>query len=215
MARAAWAISGLCGVAAIGLAVSNAGLRADNDALTEQLEDARSEITALQRIKERGGKRTQRGRPDRQPPPDREDRSHEDMLAEIPAEEILDTPGLEHELNAAIDERVKEEIGNRRTAWMEARKQEMEAGIATFSEDMNLDDETRDELTAVTDDAMEDAANIMRARREGHSSYEKANEDMLAIRDTYYTDLVDLLGEDDAASFFETLHGPLKGPPGQ
>ena len=212
MARAAWAISAAAVLAAGALAAQNSGLKKDNQTLSQALSSAEEEIASLQRVR--------RPRPGRigesrstLPPPPREGMEPTELLAEIPAEDLLSTPGIEHQIQAAVQEQVRAEIGNRRAEYMDRRKAEMAENIARFSEDSELDQETAEELAAVMDDAMEDAANIQRSHRENHSSTEQAHEDMSSMQSQLYEDLTELLGEDDTAAFLDTIRGPLKGLP--
>ena len=212
MARSAWALSAVAVLAAGALAAQNSLLKAENRDLSQALSSAEEDVAALQRVRRKRPDRPAESRRAPSAPPERAD-DPTGMLAEIPPEELLSTPGVEHQLQAAVQEQVKSEIGNRRAEFMERRKAEMAQNIADFAEDTELGHETLEELTAVMDDAMEDAANILRARRENHSTTEQAHEDMSSIHTQLYDDLTELLGEEDTAAFLDTIRGPLKGLP--
>ena len=216
MARVAWGFAA-ASLLIIGVVmVQNSILKNDNDELSERLIDTEEELAALQRLASRSTKgrsprdRSMEGRlPER---PQEGKPTPEDLLAELPAEDLLTTPGIEHQLQAVVEERVKEEIGNRRAEWMSRRQAELGESIAEYAEDTELAEDTREELIAVMEDSMEDAANILRSHRENHSSSEQAREHMANLRETVYSDLAELLGEDEASIFLETVHGPLKTP---
>jgi hypothetical protein len=211
MARAAWGITAAALLTVGAMLVWNSSLKADNADLSEQLSAAEDELAALQRVASRSGNR--RSEPVRRMPerPDDEALSPEDLLAEIPPEDLLNTPGIEHQLQAAVQEQVKAEIGNRRAEWMERRRAEVGENIATFAEEADLSEADREEVTAVMEDGLEDAANILRSRRENHATPEAAREAMLELRESIQDDLTDLIGPEDTEAFLETIHGPLKG----
>lgn len=209
MARAAWGFAAVSLLITGAVMMQNVSLKADNSELTERLSDAEEELAALARLASRGNDR--RHEPARRLP-DRDEPTPEDLLAEIPSEELLTAPGVEHQIQAVVEEKVKEEIGNRRAEWMERRRAELGESIAEYADEVELSEDTREELIAVMEDGMEDAANILRSRRENHSTSEQAREHMAELRETVYSDLADLLGEDEATTFLETVHGPLKSP---
>ena len=216
MARAAWGFAAASLLITGAVMVQNSGLKSDNDELSERLLDMEEELAALQRLSSRGGKdHSPKGRrlDGRLPDRSRENKpTPEDLLAELPAEDLLNTPGIEHQPQAVIEERVKEEIGNQRAEWMDRRRAELGESIAEYSEDAELAEDTREELIAVMEDSIEDAANILRSRRQNHSTAEQARGYMADLQETVYSDVTELLGEDEATIFLETIHGPLKTP---
>ncbi len=211
MARAAWGFAAVSLLITGAVMMQNSSLKADNAELSEQLSDAEEELAALQRLASRSDDRRREpaSRPDRD---DQDEPTPEDLLAEIPPEELLTAPGVEHQIQAAIEERVQKEIGSRRAEHMERRRAELGEGIAEYADDADLSEDTREDLIAVMEDGMEDAANILRSRRENHSTSEQAREHMAELQENVYSDLTDLLGADEAAAFLETIHGPLKPP---
>lgn len=213
MSRAAWALSAAAVLAAGALAAQNSILKSENHDLSEALSSAEEEVAALQRARRKRSERPEGAPRPPTPTPERETLDPASLLAEIPSEDLLSTPGVEHHLQAEVQDRVKSEIGTRRAEFMERRKAEMAENIASFAEDSSLQEETLEELTAVMDDAMEDAANILRARRENHSSTEQAHEDMSSLHTQLYDDLTQLLGDEEASAFLDTIRGPLKGLP--
>ncbi len=214
MARAAWAVAAAALLTSGALMARNSSLKADNDALSQRLSEAESEIAALQRVASRGIRdRPEVGRPRRpMEPPAPSEPTAEALLAELPPEELLSTPGVEHQLQAAVQEQVKAEIGNRRAEWMERRRAELGESIAAYADDTDMSDETREEVVAVMDDALEVSADILRARREDQASPEEAQQAMNELRESVFTDLTELLGAEEAEAFIETVHGPMKSP---
>lgn len=215
MARAAWALSAVAVLAAGALAAQNSILKSDNQALSEALSSTEQDLADLEKVRRQRPARSASSRrgPDLPPPSERDGSDPATLLAEIPPEDLLSTPGVEHQLQAAVQDQVKSEIGNRRAEFMERRKAEMAENIVIYAEDAELSMDTQESLAAIMDDSMEDAANILRARRENHSSTEQAHEDMSNIHTQLYDDLTELLGEDEAAAFLDTIRGPLKGIP--
>jgi len=217
MARAAWGLTAALLLITGAVMAQNSRLKNDNAELSEQLLDAEEERAALQRLASRSSRGPDRaGRADgagRPPERARENKpTPEDLLAEIPVEDLLNTSGIEHQLQAVVAERVKEEIGNQRAERMDRRRAELGELIAEYSEDADLSEDTREDLIAVMEDSIEDAANILSAHRQNHSTSEQAREHMAALQEVVYNDVTELLGEDEAAIFLETVHGPLKPP---
>ena len=213
MARAAWGLAAVAAVVAAVAMTSNSRLRADNAELELKLVQATAARPS--------GKPVRSNRPGPRPPQPGlapvippsgvlPEMAPEQLLAEIPEEALLNTPGVEHQLQAEVSRRVQEEIGTRREEWKDRRRAHIARNVSEFAEEANLNEDTREELQALMEDAMDDSEGIQKSQRAHGMSIDEGYEKTDALQLELESDLIDLLGEDDADAFLETVRGPLK-----
>ena len=217
MARAAWGVTAAAILVSGLLAYNNTALRSENTRLSQRLASAEQKLASQKpRLSRSRIARQDESTPRPAPPgaPAPPERDVEDLLAEVSAEDLLTTPGVEHRLQAEVDQRLKEEIGARREQWMSRRRAELGEKIAAYAQEAEFSDEVTEEVVAIMDDALADSAEILRARREDHTTPQKADEDLAALNEDVRSELAALLGEEEADDFLENVRGRPKGPVG-
>lgn len=131
-----------------------------------------------------------------------------DIAAELAAEDpslILTLP----EVEAAVEQQLQEQLTERRKSWQNRHLEINRDSLNAYADEAELDEE----MTAVIDELMEetmlDIASLRQERHSGSLPDDQAFEELGSLRSDFREELIDMVGEDEAAAIQERLMGPL------
>jgi hypothetical protein len=131
-----------------------------------------------------------------------------DIAAELASEDpslILTLP----EVEAAMEQQLQDQLTERRKSWQNRHLEINRDSLSAYAEEAELDEE----MTAVIDELMEetmlDIASLRQERHSGSLPDDQAFEELGSLRSDFREELIDMVGEDEAAAIQERLMGPL------
>lgn len=204
---------GITGLLAVGLVIS----LVTNVRRSDRIADLEDRLEEAEEAAEEAGRETVRtvyaddlGTLD--DPDDPNDKPPLDDVADIAAELAAEDPSLIlslPEVEEAMEDHINEQLSERRKAWQQRHLDANRESFAAYAEEAGLDEEVTEEIDSLMEETMLDIATLRQERHAGDVPDEKAFEELGALRSDFRADLIDLVGEEEAAELQERLMGPL------
>ena len=123
---------------------------------------------------------------------------------------VHESSSEEHaEVEAAVEQQLQEQLTERRKSWQNRHLEINRDSLNAYADEAELDEE----MTAVIDELMEetmlDIASLRQERHSGSLPDDQAFEELGSLRSDFREELIDMVGEDEAAAIQERLMGPL------
>lgn len=131
-----------------------------------------------------------------------------DIAAELATEDpslILTLPEVEE----AIEQQLQEQLSERRRSWQNRHLEINRDSLGAYAEEAGLDEETAGVLDELMEETMLDIASLRQERHAGSLPDDQAFEELGGLRSDFREELIDIVGEDEAAAIQERLMGPL------
>ena len=208
------AITGLLSVGLVISLLTNVRRGQRISVLEDQLEAAESAEPGMGRETTRTVYADDLGRPDGEGHPElaADEKPPLEDIVDIAAELASEDPSLIltlPEVEAAMEQQLEDQLTERRKAWQNRHLEINRDSLSTYAEEVGLDEETTAVVDALMEDTMFDIASLRQERHAGGLSDDQAFEELGSLRTDFREELVELVGDEEAAAIQERLMGPL------
>lgn len=210
MSRVSWSISGILAIGLVATALDNRRLRT----ALNQLQQAAATAQAIPEVDSLGlhGSVSQPAAPRSSAPDDEAAAAASAATAPSRTERDDERSGIAPRMAERLDEAMEARISALRTERFAELQERASERVDDFADEIDLSDDDREAMHGILDVAMTDLIAIFESYSEVEDR-EEAREAMraegLEVRSEVEAALVDLLGEEDAATFQQELRGPL------
>lgn len=185
----------------------------------QRISDLEARLTAAESAASEAVRETTRtvyaddlGRPDDVQARAQDDKPPLEDVVDIAAELATEDPSLIltlPEVEEAIEQQLQEQLSERRRSWQNRHLEINRDSLGAYAEEAGLDEETAGVLDELMEETMLDIASLRQERHAGSLPDDQAFEELGGLRSDFREELIDLVGEDEAAAIQERLMGPL------